>query len=182
VVCHGIPSDKRLKDGDIINIDVTVIKDGWHGDTSRMYIVGKPSVQAQRLVDVTCEAMWRGIRAVQAGVRTSATSAMPIQQYAEASASRRPRVLRPRHRPDLPRRPAGPALRRTRHRPRTARRHDLHHRADDQRRQARVRLLPDGWTVVTKDHSLSAQWEHTVAVTADGVEILTRLPGDDNDL
>ena len=67
VVCHGIPGDKKLKDGDIVNIDVTVIKDGYHGDTSRMFFVGKPSIQARRLVDVTYECMWRGIRAVQAG-------------------------------------------------------------------------------------------------------------------
>ncbi len=182
VICHGIPSrDKVLKDGDIVNIDVTVIKDGWHGDTSRMYIVGKPSVLAQRLVDVTREAMFQGIRVVKPGA-TLGDIGHAIQTFAEAerfSVVREycghgigriyhedPQVLH------YGRPGTGPVLQKgmvftiepminagARH----------------------TRLLPDGWTVVTKDRSLSAQWEHTIAVTDDGFEILTRVPGDDND-
>jgi Xaa-Pro aminopeptidase len=111
VICHGIPSEgKVLKDGDIINIDVTVIKDGWHGDTSRMYFVGTPSVMARRLVETTYEAMWRGIRAVRPGA-TWATSAMPSRAMPKAAFQRGARVLRPRHRQGLPRRAAGGALR-----------------------------------------------------------------------
>src|SRR5512143_2219236 len=83
VVCHGIPGDKKLKDGDIVNVDVTVIKDGYHGDTSRMFMIGKPSIQARRLVDVTYEAMWRGIRAVRAGAHLGDIGAT-IQRFAES--------------------------------------------------------------------------------------------------
>ena len=117
MICHGIPSEaKVLKDGDIVNIDVTVIKDGWHGDTSRMYFVGTPSVMAKRLVDVTREAMFRGIRTVRPGA-TLGDIGHAIQQYAEAERfSRGARVLRPRHRPDLPRGSAGAALRPARRR------------------------------------------------------------------
>ena len=181
VICHGIPSPgKILKDGDIINIDVTVIKDGWHGDHSRMFFAGEPSVLAKRLVEVTREAMWRGIRAVKPGA-TLGDIGHAIQTYAEGerfSVVREycghgigqvyhedPQILH------YGRPGAGMALEKgmcftiepminagARH----------------------TRLLPDGWTVVTKDRSLSAQWEHTVTVTDDGVEVLTRIPGDDN--
>ena len=181
VICHGIPSPaKILKDGDIINIDVTVIKDGWHGDHSRMFFAGEPSVLAKRLVEVTREAMWRGIRAVKPGA-TLGVIGHAIQTYAEGerfSVVREycghgigqvyhedPQILH------YGRPGAGMALEKgmcftiepminagARH----------------------TRLLPDGWTVVTKDRSLSAQWEHTVTVTDDGVEVLTRIPGDDN--
>ncbi|MEZ5439096.1 MAG: type I methionyl aminopeptidase [Lysobacteraceae bacterium] len=181
VICHGIPSPgKILKDGDIINIDVTVIKDGWHGDHSRMFFAGEPSVLAKRLVEVTREAMWRGIRAVKPGA-TLGDIGHAIQAYAEGerfSVVREycghgigqvyhedPQILH------YGRPGAGMALEKgmcftiepminagARH----------------------TRLLPDGWTVVTKDRSLSAQWEHTVTVTDDGVEVLTRIPGDDN--
>ena len=183
VICHGIPSEaKVLKDGDIVNIDVTVIKDGWHGDTSRMYFVGTPSVMARRLVDVTREAMFRGIRAVKPGA-TLGDIGHAIQSYAEAQ---RFSVVR-----DYCGHGIGKVY------------HDdpqvLHYGRPGEglvleegmtftiepmiNEGARhTRLLPDGWTVVTKDRKLSAQWEHTVAVTRDGVEILTRLPGDDNDL
>ncbi|KGM52358.1 Map [Lysobacter concretionis Ko07 = DSM 16239] len=183
VICHGIPSEaKILKDGDIVNIDVTVIKDGWHGDTSRMYIVGTPSVLAQRLVDVTREAMFRGIRVVRPGA-TLGDIGHAIQQYAESerfSVVREycghgigkvyhdePQVLHYGNAGEGLVLEAGmtftiePMIN-------TGKRH--------------TRVLPDGWTVVTKDRSLSAQWEHTVLVTGDGVEILTRVPGDDNDL
>jgi methionine aminopeptidase len=136
VICHGIPSAaKVLRDGDIVNIDVTVIKDGWHGDTSRMYFVGTPSVMARRLVEVTREAMFRGIRAVRPGA-TLGDIGHAIQSYAESRALQRgPRVLRPRHRQGLPRRPAGAALRPPGRGHGAARGHDLHHRADDQRGQ-----------------------------------------------
>ena len=179
VICHGIPSEaKILKDGDIVNIDVTVIKDGFHGDTSRMYIAGKPSVKAQRLVDVTREAMFRAIRIVRPGDIGHA-----IQSYAE---SQRFSVVREY---------CGHGIGRIYHEDPQV----LHYGQPGSglkleegmtftiepmvNEGARhTRLMPDGWTVVTKDRSLSAQWEHTVAVTADGVEILTRIPGDDNEL
>ena len=183
VICHGIPSDaKVLRDGDIVNIDVTVIKDGWHGDTSRMYFVGKPSVLAKRLVDVTREAMFRGIRAVKPGA-TLGDVGFAIQQYAEAerfSVVREycghgigqiyhddPQVLH------YGRPGEGVVLK-------EGMTFTIEPMINEGTRHTRV--LPDGWTVVTKDRKLSAQWEHTVAVTANGAEILTRLPGDDNDL
>jgi methionine aminopeptidase len=137
VICHGIPNEgKVLKDGDIVNLDVTVIKDGWHGDTSRMYFVGTPSVLAKRLVDTTFEAMMRGIKAVRPGA-TLGDVGHAIQQHAEAAVFQRgARILRPRHRQGLSRRAAGPALRQARCWRRIEEGHDLHHRADDQRRQA----------------------------------------------
>ncbi len=174
VICHGIPSESKvLKAGDIVNIDVTVIKDGWHGDTSRMYFVGEPSVLARRLVEVTHEAMMRGIAAVRPGARLGDIG-HAIQTYAEAerfSVVREycghgigkvyhedPQVLhygQPGTGPEL--RPGmtftvEPMIN-------AGKRH--------------TKLLPDGWTVVTKDRSLSAQWEHMIAVTEDGADILT---------
>ena len=137
VVCHGIPGDKKLKDGDIVNIDVTVIKDGYHGDTSRMFLVGKPSIQAKRLSDLTYEAMWRGIRAVRPGAHLGDIGAT-IQRFAEGHGfsivrefcghgigrqfHEEPQVLH---------------YGRAGHRPQAAAGHDLHRRADDQRRPAR---------------------------------------------
>ncbi len=183
VICHGIPATtKVLKDGDILNIDVTVIKDGWHGDTSRMYIVGTPSVMARRLVEVTREAMFRGIRAVKPGA-TLGDIGHAIQSYAE---SERFSVVREY---------CGHGIGRVYHEDPQV----LHYGQPGQglvlkpgmtftiepminEGSYKTRLLPDNWTVVTRDRKLSAQWEHTVAVTEDGVEILTRLPGDDNDL
>ena len=183
VICHGIPSEaKVLKDGDIVNIDVTVIKDGWHGDTSRMYFVGEPSVMARRLVDVTREAMFRGIRVVRPGA-TLGDVGHAIQEYAEGE------------RFSVVREYCGHGIGRIYHEDPQV----LHYgRPGDglvlkegmtftiepmiNEGKRHTRLMPDGWTVVTKDRTLSAQWEHTVAVTSDGVEILTRLPGDDNDL
>ena len=181
VICHGIPSESKvLKDGDILNIDVTVIKDGWHGDTSRMYIVGEASVLAKRLVDVTREAMFRGIRAVRPGA-TLGDIGHAIQSYAE---SERFSVVREycghgigRVYHDEPQvlhygRPGtGPVLRK-------GMVFTIEPMINAGARHSRV--LPDGWTVVTKDRSLSAQWEHTIAVTDDGSEIMTRVPGDDN--
>jgi len=183
VICHGIPSEaKILKDGDIINIDVTVIKDGFHGDTSRMYFVGAPSVLARRLVEVTREAMFRGIRAVKPGA-TLGDVGHAIQTYVEAE------------RFSVVREYCGHGIGRVYHEDPQV----LHYGQPGTGVELRkgmtftiepmvnagarhTRLMPDGWTVVTKDKSLSAQWEHMIAVTDDGAEILTRLPGDDNDL
>ncbi len=183
VICHGIPSPaKVLKDGDIVNIDVTVIKDGWHGDTSRMYFAGTPPVMARRLVEVTREAMFRGIRTVKPGATLGDIGAA-IQTYAEGE------------RFSVVREYCGHGIGRVYHedpqvlhygRPgeglvlKQGMTFTIEPMINEGTRQ--TRLLPDGWTVVTRDRKLSAQWEHTVAVTADGVEILTRLPGDDNEL
>jgi len=173
VVCHGIPNDKRLKAGDIINIDVTVIRDGWHGDTSRMYFVGKPSVQAQRLVDICREAMWEGIDKVRPGARLGDIG-HAIQSFVEANNF------------SVVREYCGHGIGRIYHEDPQV----LHYGEPGTGLELRpgmtftiepmvnagkrhVRLLPDGWTVVTKDHSLSAQWEHTVLVTPSGVEVLT---------
>ncbi len=183
VICHGIPSEaKVLKDGDIVNIDVTVIKDGWHGDTSRMYVVGEASVMARRLVDVTREAMFRGIRTVKPGATLGDIGAA-IQQYAEGE------------RFSVVREYCGHGIGRIYHEDPQV----LHYGRNGEGLVLKpgmtftiepminegsryTKLLPDGWTVVTKDRKLSAQWEHTVVVTDDGVDILTRVPGDDNDL
>jgi methionyl aminopeptidase len=173
VVCHGIPGDRVLKSGDILNIDVTVIKDGFHGDTSRMYFVGKPSVQAQRLTEVCFEAMWRGIRKVRPGAHLGDIG-HAIQTYVEAQNF------------SVVREYCGHGIGRVYHEDPQV----LHYGEPDTGLELRpgmtftvepmvnagrrhVRLLPDGWTVVTKDHSLSAQWEHTVLVTTTGHEILT---------
>ncbi|MCP5328839.1 MAG: type I methionyl aminopeptidase [Steroidobacteraceae bacterium] len=173
VVCHGIPNDKRLKTGDIINIDVTVIRDGFHGDTSRMYFVGKPPVQAQRLVEACFEAMWRGIEQVRPGAHLGDVG-HAIQAFAES------------HGFSIVREYCGHGIGRIYHEDPQV----LHYGAAGTGLELRagmtftvepminagrrfVRLLPDGWTVVTKDHSLSAQWEHTVLVTPAGVEVLT---------
>jgi len=177
VICHGIPSAaKILKDGDILNIDVTVIKNGWHGDTSRMYFVGTPSVMAKRLVEVTHEAMWRGIRAVRPGA-TLGDIGHAIQSYAE---SQRFSVVREycghgigRVYHDAPQvlhfgRPGeGVVLE-------AGMTFTIEPMINEGSRHTRV--LPDGWTVVTKDRKLSAQWEHMVAVTPDGVDVLTLSP------
>jgi methionyl aminopeptidase len=174
VVCHGIPSpDKRLKQGDIVNVDVTVIKDGWHGDTSRMYAVGKVAPAAQRLIDITHEAMWIGIRQVRPGAHLGDIGAS-IQSFVE-----------PQHL-SIVREYCGHGIGQIFHEDPQV----LHYGERGQGLQLQpgmtftvepmvnagkrhVRLLPDGWTVITKDHSLSAQWEHTVLVTDTGFEVLT---------
>lgn len=173
VVCHGIPGEKKLKGGDIVNIDVTVIKDGFHGDTSRMFYVGQPGVQAERLTTVAREAMWHGIRALGPGKHLGDVGEA-IQEYAE------------RHRFSVVREYCGHGIGRGFHEDPQV----LHYgRAGTgmalepgmaltvepmiNAGKRQVRLLPDGWTVVTKDHSLSAQWEHTVLITEDGFEVLT---------
>ncbi len=176
VVCHGIPSEKRLRDGDAINIDVTVILDGWHGDSSRMFTVGKVGIKARRLIDVTFEAMWRGIRAVRAGA-TVGDIGYAIQNYVE---SERFSVVRDfcghglgRQFHDAPNIPhfgqpgEGPVLR-----------EGMFFTIEPMVNAGgwEVKVLSDGWTAVTKDSSLSAQFEHSLAVTADGYEVFTHSP------
>jgi len=178
VVCHGIPKPEDvLRDGDIINIDVTVIKDGWHGDTSRMYFAGKPSHEAERLVNVTLESMLRGIAAVRPGATLGDVGAA-IQTYAEDAGFS---VVR-----DF----CGHGIGRKYHeapqvlhygKPGTGLRlkkgmvFTIEPMLNAGRHE--VRVLDDDWTVVTVDGSLSAQWEHMVAVTDDGYDILTAWPG-----
>ena len=174
VVCHGIPNDKRLKNGDIINIDVTVIRDGFHGDTSRMYFVGKPLPHAQRLVEGCFEAMWEGIRCVRPGARlgdighaiqrsTESQSFTVVREYCGHGIGRiyheDPQVLH------YGKPGTGLELR-------AGMTFTIEPMINAGKRD--VKLLPDGWTVVTRDHSLSAQWEHTVLVTDDGFEVLTQ--------
>ncbi len=176
VVCHGIPGDKRLQDGDILNIDVTVILDGWHGDTSRMFAVGPTSIKAERLIDATYEAMMRGIEVVRPGA-TIGDIGHAIQTYAEA---RRFSVVRDfcghgigqvfHDAPSILHfgpAGAGPALR-----------EGMFFTVEPMINAGafQVKILEDGWTAVTRDRSLSAQFEHTVAVTADGHEIFTLSP------
>jgi methionyl aminopeptidase len=173
VVCHGIPGEKRLKNGDIINIDVTVIRDGFHGDTSRMYYAGTPAVLARRLTTVCHEAMWRGIRVVRPGAHLGDIG-HAIQTYAESNHF------------TVVREYCGHGIGRVYHedpqvlhygKPGTGLELEpgmtftIEPMINAGRRD--VRLLPDGWTVVTKDQSLSAQWEHTILVTAEGFEVLT---------
>jgi methionyl aminopeptidase len=177
VVCHGIPGDKKLKDGDIINVDVTVIKDGFHGDTSRMFMVGKPSIQAKRLSDLTYEAMWRGIRTVRPGAHLGDIGAN-IQRFAES------------HGFSIVREFCGHGIGRQFHEEPQV----LHYGRSGtglkllpgmiftiepmiNAGRPGIRCLADGWTIVTADHSLSAQWEHTVLVTDDGYEVLTTSEG-----
>jgi methionyl aminopeptidase len=173
VICHGIPSDKKLKDGDIINIDITVIKDGYHGDTSKMFHVGKTSILAQRLSRVARECMLIGIDMVKPGIKLGDIG-HAIQQHAENEHfsvvreycghgigqvfHEEPQVLH-YGMPDT-----GMTLQ-------TGMTFTIEPMINAGKRQ--VRQLPDGWTVVTKDRSLSAQWEHTILVTDDGHEILT---------
>ena len=173
VVCHGIPNDKRLKAGDIVNIDVTVIHDGFHGDTSRMYFVGKPLPHAQRVVETCRLGMWRGIRAVRPGARLGDIG-HAIQTFVEEQGY------------SVVREYCGHGIGRVYHEDPQV----LHYGEPGTGLtlqagmtftiepminvgKRHVKLLPDGWTVITKDHSLSAQWEHTILVTDDGVEVLT---------
>lgn len=177
VVCHGIPGTKVLRKGDIVNIDVTVIKDGFHGDTSRMYFVGEPSVLARRLVEKTHEAMIAGIETVRPGARLGDVG-HAIQACADA------------HGLAVVREYCGHGIGQVFHEEPQV----LHYGKRGtgiellpgmcftiepmlNAGRAEVRELPDGWTVVTKDHSLSAQWEHTVLVTEDGYEVMTLRNG-----
>ena len=174
VICHGIPSDKKaLKKGDIINIDVTVIKDGYHGDTSKMFFVGKPSIAAERLVRVTQECMYKAIELVKPGLHLGDIGAV-IQKHAESNYY------------SVVREYCGHGIAKTFHDDPQV----MHYGKKGTGMQIRegmtftiepminqgkphCTLLPDEWTVVTKDRKLSAQWEHTILVTKDGFEILT---------
>lgn len=177
VVCHGIPGPKQLKDGDILNIDVTVIVDGWYGDTSRMFVAGKLPRKAERLIDVTHDALMRGIEAARPG-NTFGDIGHAIQTYVEG------------HRMSVVRDFCGHGLGRVFHAPPNV----LHYgRAGTGPRleegmfftiepmvnlgRPETKTLADDWTAVTRDKSLSAQFEHSVGVTADGVEIFTLSPG-----
>jgi methionyl aminopeptidase len=183
VVCHGIPDDKPLRNGDIVNIDVTVIKDGWHGDNSRMYVVGEASIAARRLCAVTFEAMWKGILKVRPGARLGDVG-HAIQTYAEHHGysivrefcghgvgrkfHEEPQVLhygRPGTLEELV-----PGMTFTIEPMVNAGRRDI-------KEDRRGNRPYDGWTIVTRDRSLSAQWEHTVLVTDTGVEVLTLSAG-----
>jgi methionyl aminopeptidase len=173
VVCHGIPSERALKNGDIVNIDVTVIKEGFHGDTSRMYFVGAPPVIGERLSRASFDGMWAGIRTIRPG-STLGDIGYAIQQLVE------------RERFSVVREYCGHGIGRVFHedpqvlhygKPKTGLELvpgmtiTVEPMVNAGRRD--VKLLADGWTVVTKDHSLSAQWEHTVLVTESGYEVLT---------
>lgn len=172
-VCHGIPGDRVLKNGDVLNVDVTVIKNGFHGDSSRMFAVGEPSVQARRLMQVTYECMWKGIVQVRPGARLGDLGAA-IQAHAEG------------HGYSVVREFCGHGIGRKFHEEPQV----LHYGRPGtglvlepgmtftiepmiNAGKAAIRELADGWTIVTKDHSLSAQWEHTVLVTQEGYEVLT---------
>ena len=173
VVCHGIPGNKALKDGDVVNIDITVIKDGFHGDTSKMFFVGEPSVKAKRLVETAYECLRIGIDIVGPGARLGDIGAA-IQQHAE---SRKYSIVREY---------CGHGIGEGFHEEPQV----LHYGTPGtgftlepgmtftiepmvNAGKRHVKLLPDEWTVVTKDRSLSAQWEHTVLVTDHGCEVLT---------
>lgn len=173
-VCHGIPGPKKLKEGDIINIDITVIKDGYHGDTSKMFIVGKPSILADRLIKTTLECLYLGIEQVKPGAHFGDIGAV-IQTHAE------------KNRFSIVREYCGHGIGKIFHEPPNV----LHYGQAGTGEEILpgmiftiepminagkrfVKLLPDGWTVVTKDHSLSAQWEHTILVTETGFEVLTK--------
>jgi methionyl aminopeptidase len=177
VVCHGVPGSKKLKAGDIINIDITVIKDGFHGDTSRMFYVGEPSIQARRLVEITYECMWRGIRAVRPGAYLGDIG-HAIQSHAERNGFSVVREF------------CGHGIGRRFHEEPQVLHYGRPHTGLKLQAgmtftvepminagKAGIRQMADGWTIVTKDHSLSAQWEHTVLVTGEGFEILTLSEG-----
>lgn len=173
-VCHGIPGSRVLKDGDIVNIDVTVLKDEYHGDTSKMFTVGKSSILADRLIKVTLECMYMGIQEVKPGAHLGDIGAV-IQEHAEKQGF------------SVVREYCGHGIGKIFHEPPNV----VHYGRRGTGEEIRpgmiftiepminagkrfVKLLPDEWTVVTKDHSLSAQWEHTVLVTENGYEVLTR--------
>lgn len=174
VICHGIPTDKKvLKNGDIVNIDITVIKDGYHGDTSKMFFIGKPSIAAERLCKITQECLYKGIALVKPGTKLGDIGAV-IQKHAESNYysvvreycghgigavfHEEPQVMHYGK--------AGTGL---------ELKEGMTFTIEPMINQGKrhCKLLPDEWTVVTKDHKLSAQWEHTLLVTADGCEILT---------
>lgn len=176
-ICHGVPGEKVLKHGDIVNIDITVIKDGYHGDTSRMFYVGEPSIQARRLCEITYDCMWLGIAKVKAGA-TLGDIGHVIQTYAEKNGYSVVREF------------CGHGIGKVFHedpqvlhygRPGTGLKlqagmmFTIEPMINAGKRD--IKQLGDGWTIVTKDHSLSAQWEHTVLVTETGYEVMTLSVG-----
>jgi methionyl aminopeptidase len=179
VICHGIPGNKKLKNGDAINIDITVIKDGFHGDTSKMFFAGEAAIAGKRLARISHECMKIGIDLVKPGIHLGDIG-QAIQQHAES------------HHCSIVREYCGHGIGREFHEDPQV----LHYGKAGTGMQLEAgmtftiepmvnagkrytKLLPDGWTVVTKDHSLSAQWEHTILVTDSGHEVLTCLPGDE---
>jgi methionyl aminopeptidase len=176
VICHGIPSDTKLKDGDIINIDVTVILDGFYGDTSRMFYAGKPSKKAERLVGVTFDAMWAGINAVRAGA-TTGDIGYAIQHYAESFSysvvrdfcghglgtefHTAPAIMH------FGKKGAGTVLET-----------GMYFTIEPMINIGKYKstMMPDGWTAITSDRTLSAQFEHSLAVTDTGFEVFTKSP------
>ena len=173
VICHGIPGDRVLKSGDIVNVDITVIKDGFHGDSSRMFFVGKSTVQGERVVRASYEGLWKGIAQARPGNRLGDIG-HAIQTFVEAQDL------------SIVREYCGHGIGRVFHEDPQV----LHYGEPNTGLELRpgqtftiepmvnigkrhVRLLPDGWTVVTRDHSLSAQWEHTILITDNGCEVLT---------
>lgn len=178
VVCHGIPGEKKLKKGDIVNIDITVIKDGYHGDTSQMFFVGEPSIKARRLVEIARECLVIGIRMVRPGIRLGDIG-HAIQHHAESNNY------------SVVREYCGHGIGKEFHEEPQV----LHYGSPGtgailepgmiftiepmiNAGKRNVSLLPDDWTVITKDRSLSAQWEHTILVTENGVEVLTLRQGE----
>ncbi len=177
VICHGVPSDKLLKNGDIVNIDITVIKDGYHGDTSRMFMVGEVSIQAKRLSELTYQAMWLGIKQVKPDA-TLGDIGYAIQSFAEKNGF------------SIVREFCGHGIGTKFH----TEPQILHYGRPGQGLKLKagmiftiepminagkrdIKQMPDGWTIVTKDRSLSAQWEHTVLVTETGFEVMTLSAG-----
>lgn len=173
-VCHGIPGSRKLKDGDIVNVDITVLKDGYHGDTSKMFVIGKPSILAERLINITQECLYMGIKLIKPDVYLGDIGAA-IQAHAE------------KNRFSVVREYCGHGIGKVFHEAPNV----LHYGKPGtgavlkpgmiftiepmiNAGKREVKLLPDGWTVVTKDHSLSAQWEHTILVTETGYEVLTK--------
>ncbi len=178
-VCHGIPNEKVLKKGDIVNIDITVIKDGWHGDTSRMFMVGEVSIAAKRLCHITYEAMWHGIRLVRPGIHLGDIG-FAIQKFAESQGfsvvrefcghgigqvfHEEPQVLHYGRPGTLEKLVEGMTF-------------TIEPMINAGRKEIKDGPEKDGWTIVTQDRSLSAQWEHTVLVTPTGYEVMTLSSG-----
>ena len=178
-VCHGIPNDKQLKKGDVVNIDVTVIKDSWHGDTSRMFFVGEASIAAKRLAHITYEAMWHGIKMVKPGIHLGDIG-HAIQRFAEGHGfsvvrefcghgigqvfHEEPQVLHYGRPGTLEKLVEGMTF-------------TIEPMINAGRKEIKEGPEKDGWTIVTQDRSLSAQWEHTVLVTPTGYEVLTLSAG-----
>ena len=178
VVCHGIPGMKKLKHGDILNIDVAVIKNGFYGDTSRMYLIGKPTKQGERISKIAYEAMCLGIRQVKPGNHLGDIG-HAIQLHAE------------KHNYSVVKEYCGHGIGKTYHEEPQVLHYGIPHHGIEIKEgmtftiepminagEPLVKLMPDQWTVVTRDHSLSAQWEHTILVTKDGFEVLTLSPNE----